>query len=159
MSVIACLLTIALIDRIGRKPLLIVGSVGMAAALLGLVLAFASAQVDADGALQLEGQVGTVALVCANLYVFVFNMTRGPVMWVMLGEMFPNQIRGSALAVSGFMQWGTNFAITLSFPIMLGGMGLVGAYGFYFLCATISAGFVVIMVRETRGRELEQMEG
>ncbi|MEM9384460.1 MAG: sugar porter family MFS transporter [Pseudomonadota bacterium] len=159
VSIIACLLTIASIDRIGRKPLLLGGSIGMAVTLAGVAIAFASASVDGDGQLALSERMGLLALVSANAYVFVFNMSWGPVMWVMLGEMFPNQIRGSALAVSGFVQWGTNFAITMTFPIMLATIGLVGAYGFYCLCATISAVFVVVLVRETRGRELEAMTG
>ena len=80
-------------------------------------------------------------------------------MWVMLGEMFPNQIRGSGLAVSGLFQWTSNFAITMTFPIMLASIGLAGAYGFYAVFAAISIAFVLFMVRETRGRELEEMEG
>jgi SP family sugar:H+ symporter-like MFS transporter len=80
-------------------------------------------------------------------------------MWVMLGEMFPNQIRGSGLAVSGLAQWLANFAITMTFPIMLAGIGLAGAYGFYTLCALLSIVFVVVMVHETRGLELEDMRG
>ena len=75
----------------------------------------------------------------------------------MLGEMFPNQIRGTGLAVSGMAQWGSNFAITITFPIMLTTIGLVGAYGFYTVCAVISAVFVAKMVHETRGIELEDM--
>ena len=55
--------------------------------------------------------MGMVALIAANLYVIFFNGTWGPVMWVMLGEMFPNQIRGSALAVAGFAQWFANYLI------------------------------------------------
>ncbi len=80
-------------------------------------------------------------------------------MWVMLGEMFPNQIRGTALAVSGLAQWGSNFAITMTFPVLLAGIGLAGAYSFYTLCAFLSIWFVVTMVRETRGIELEDMQG
>ena len=80
-------------------------------------------------------------------------------MWVMLGEMFPNQIRGSGLAVSGLFQWLSNFGITMTFPIMLTTIGLSGAYGFYALSALVSAWFVFKFVYETRGKELEEMEG
>jgi SP family sugar:H+ symporter-like MFS transporter len=80
-------------------------------------------------------------------------------MWVMLGEMFPNQIRGSGLAVSGLAQWGSNFGITMTFPILLASIGLAGAYGFYTLCAALSVLFVIRMVHETRGTELEDMQG
>jgi SP family sugar:H+ symporter-like MFS transporter len=105
------------------------------------------------------GNWGTLALVSANAYVFFFNMSWGPVMWVMLGEMFPNQIRGSGLAVSGLFQWSSNFVITMTFPIMLAGIGLAGAYGFYALSAAISAIFVIKYVYETKGIELEDMKG
>jgi SP family sugar:H+ symporter-like MFS transporter len=77
----------------------------------------------------------------------------------MLGEMFPNQIRGSALAVSGFFQWFANFAITFTFPIMAVGWGLSASYTFYAVCAVISFFLVAWLVHETRGKELEQMEG
>jgi SP family sugar:H+ symporter-like MFS transporter len=80
-------------------------------------------------------------------------------MWVMLGEMFPNQIRGSGLAVSGLFQWSSNFVITMTFPIMLAGIGLAGAYGFYALSAAFSAIFVIKYVYETKGIELEDMKG
>ncbi len=67
----------------------------------------------------------------------------GPVMWVMLGEMFPNQIRGSGLAVRGLSQWTANFAITMTFPILLSVIGLAGAYGIYAFFALLSIIFVI----------------
>ncbi|WP_367381982.1 sugar porter family MFS transporter [Stenotrophomonas cyclobalanopsidis] len=158
LSIGACLVTVLLIDRIGRKPLLWVGSVGMAVALALMVVAFASGSL-LDGRLQLSDGMGRLALVAANVYVVFFNMSWGPVMWVMLGEMFPNQIRGSALAVAGAAQWTSNFAITVTFPMLLAGIGLAGAYGIYTVAAFLSIFFVVRYVRETKGKELEQMEG
>jgi len=80
-------------------------------------------------------------------------------MWVMLGEMFPNQIRGSGLAVSGLSQWTANFIITMTFPIMLASIGLGMSYGFYFICAIISFFFVLKFAHETKGKELEAMQG
>jgi SP family sugar:H+ symporter-like MFS transporter len=77
----------------------------------------------------------------------------------MLGEMFPNQIRGSGLAIAGLAQWTSNFAITMTFPIMLTSIGLAGAYGFYAVCAVISVFFVLYFVHETKGKTLESMEG
>ena len=159
LSVIACTATILLIDKIGRKPILTIGSIGMAIALAVVTVTFATSAAGADGELMLSDSGGIVALVAANAYVFCFNFSWGPVMWVMLGEMFPNQIRGSGLAVSGLVQWGSNFAITMTFPIMLTGIGLAGAYGFYTLCALLSIVFVVKVVRETKGLELEEMSG
>ena len=158
VSICACIVTILLVDKIGRKPLLQWGSVGMAVALGLMVVAFINADVAANGDL-LVGEWGPLALLSANAYVFIFNMSWGPVMWVMLGEMFPNQLRGSGLAVSGFFQWTANFAITMSFPILLATIGLAGAYGFYALSAALSALFIFVYVYETKGIELEQMKG
>ena len=158
LSILSCLLAIGLIDRIGRKPLLLIGSVGMAVTLGIMAVAFMSGSL-VDGTLQLSDGAGLAALIAANAYVAFFNFSWGPVMWVMLGEMFPNQMRGSGLAVSGFSQWIANFGITMTFPIMLGTIGLTGAYGFYALSAAISVVFVWMMVHETKGMELEEMKG
>jgi sugar porter (SP) family MFS transporter len=158
VSIIACVITISLIDKIGRRPFLILGSVGMSVSLLTLVWVFANADMAENGNLIL-GNNGTLALIAANAYVFFFNLSWGPVMWVMLGEMFPNQIRGSGLAVAGFAQWTANFAITMTFPIMLTTIGLASAYGFYALCALLSVFFVIKMVKETKGKTLESMQG
>ncbi|HBK45234.1 MAG TPA: MFS transporter [Xanthomonadaceae bacterium] len=159
LSIGACLVTVVLIDRIGRKPLLWIGSAGMAVALALVTYAFATASLDAAGKLAMSDAMGMLALVAANVYVVFFNMSWGPVMWVMLGEMFPNQIRGSGLAVAGAAQWTSNFAITVTFPILLGSIGLAGAYGIYTVAAFVSVFFVLKFVYETKGRELEQMQG
>nr|WP_329743555.1 sugar porter family MFS transporter [Dyella sp. A6] len=157
LSIAACLVTVMLVDRIGRKPLLWIGSLGMTVALAIVVWAFAHAHLDAAGKIVLPSPIGTVALVAANVYVAFFNMSWGPVMWVMLGEMFPNQIRGSSLAVSGAAQWIANFAITISFPLLLVGIGLAPTYAIYAVAAALSTVFVLRYVKETRGKELEQM--
>jgi MFS transporter, SP family, sugar:H+ symporter len=148
---------IALIDRVGRKPLLIFGSIGMAVILGVLASLFASSPVDAQGKLAMTGSAGLAALIAANAYIFCFGVSWGPVMWVMLGEMFPNQFRGAALSVSGFVQWISNFAITMTFPILLGSFGLGGAYSLYAGFAAISIWFVLKLVRETKGKTLEDM--
>src|SRR5690606_41179445 len=83
-----------------------------------------------------------------------------PILWIMLGEMFPNQIRGSGLAVAGLAQWCANFLITWTFPIMLTSfLGLAGTYSVYAIFSAISVFFVFAFVKETKGKELEQMEG
>jgi len=159
LSILACLFTVFTVDRIGRKPLLLVGSAGMTVTLGVVAVCFANAQLAADGSLHLSDATGRVALVAANLYVVFFNASWGPVMWVMLGEMFPNQIRGSGLAVAGAAQWIANFAISVSFPALAAGVGLAATYGFYALSAFLSFFFVARLVHETRGRELEDMQG
>ena len=158
LSIAACLVAIFLIDRIGRRPLLLIGSIGMAITLSVLTVAFATGDLS-NGKLQLAPHVGVLALISANLYVIFFNFSWGPVMWVMLGEMFPNQIRGSGLAVSGAAQWTANFLISVSFPVLARSIGLPVTYGFYAACAFVSIVFVLKMVHETRGTELEDMVG
>ncbi len=158
VSILAVIAALMLIDRIGRRPLLLIGSAGMAVTLVMMVFAFSQAQV-VGGRVSLPGNVGLIALIAANAYVVFFNFSWGPVMWVALGEMFPNQVRGAGLAISGFAQWISNFAITMTFPIMLSTawIGLTGAYGFYAISAAISIAFVWFFVRETKGMELEEM--
>ena len=159
LSIGAVTAALLLVDRIGRKPILLIGSIGMSVTLAVVAYAFMNATTSSDGSLGLEGIYGPMALVAANAYVMFFNFSWGPIMWVMLGEMFPNQIRGTGLAVSGLAQWGSNFGITITFPVLLGSIGLAGAYGFYTVCAIISIFFVINMVHETRGIELEDMQG
>ena len=157
LSIGACVLTVLTVDKIGRKPLLVIGSVGMTITLAIVAWTFSTGAVGPDGTLQLSEQYGLLALIAANAYVFFFNGSWGPVMWVMLGEMFPNQIRGSGLAIAGLFQWGSNFLITMTFPIMLASIGLAVSYGIYATFALISVFFVIYLVRETRGVELESM--
>ncbi|MEG8221689.1 sugar porter family MFS transporter [Sphingomonas sp. HH69] len=159
LSIGACLGAIALVDKIGRKPLLLIGSAGMAVTLSVVAYAFSTAVTGADGAVSLPGHNGLMALIAANLYVIFFNLSWGPIMWVMLGEMFPNQIRGSGLAIAGFAQWIANAAISVSFPSLAVSPGLVWTYMGYALFAAISFFFVRKMVHETKGRELEDMVG
>jgi SP family sugar:H+ symporter-like MFS transporter len=158
LSILACMFTIAVIDKVGRKPLLLVGSAGMAIT-LGLMAAAFSQATMVNGAVHLPNQVGLLALISANAYVVLFNLSWGPVMWVMLGEMFPNQIRGSGLAVAGFAQWIANYGISVSFPALAASLGLVVTYGFYAASALVSFFFVLGAVHETKGRELEDMVG
>jgi len=157
INVASTLIAIALVDRWGRKPLLLTGSVGMAVFLGILAAVFGTSAVGPDGSLALSRPAGLVALVSANLYIVAFGMSWGPVMWVMLGEMFPNQMRGAALAVAGFSQWTTNFLVTMTFPFFLQVIGLGGAYALYALFALLSFFFVRPAVCETKGRTLEQM--
>ncbi len=159
VSIAACFVTIALVDRIGRKPLLLIGSAGMAVTLWALVYCFHNGTLDAAGKLQLSADLGTLALIAANLYVVFFNVSWGPIMWVMLGEMFPNQMRGSALAICGFAQWFANYLIAQSFPVMASALGLTVTYSFYGVCAVISFFLVQKFIHETKGKELEDMQG
>lgn len=160
VSIGACFVTFFLVDKIGRKPLLWIGSIGMTFTLALVAYAFAGAPVDEAGKLQLSSTNGLLALIAANVYVVFFNMSWGPVVWIMLGEMFPNQMRGSALAIAGLAQWGANFLITWTFPMLLASaIGLAGAYSIYTFFSLFSVFFVMWYIKETKGKELEDMEG
>ncbi|WP_309380658.1 sugar porter family MFS transporter [Cerasicoccus frondis] len=157
INVASTVVAIFLIDRWGRKPLLLTGSAGMVVFLSALAVIFGTAPLDANGDPEL-GPMGIPALVCANLYIISFGISWGPVMWVMLGEMFPNRIRGAALAVAGLSQWMANFVVTMTFPVLLAGIGLGGAYGLYAAFALVSFLVVKAIVKETKGLTLEEME-
>lgn len=156
-NIVSTFIAIALIDKVGRKPLLLVGSIGMFVSLSTLTYIFGSAGLDEAGKLALSDNMGTFALIMANLFVVFFGLSWGPVVWVLLGEMFNNPIRGAALAVAASAQWIANFTITMTFPVMLSSIGLAGAYGFYALSAFISIFFVIKYIKETRGKTLESM--
>lgn len=157
VNIVSTVVAISLVDKLGRKPLLLIGSVGMSVTLATLTFLFSTAGLDDSGRLALTASNGTVALVAANLYIVFFGMSWGPVVWVLLGEMFNNRIRGAALAVAASAQWLANFAISMTFPILLASIGLGGAYGFYAFSAVVSVLFVLKFVRETKGKTLEEM--
>ncbi len=154
-NVATTFIAIALVDRIGRKPLLLAGSAGMAITLGVLTLLFGTAPL-VSGQPHLGNVAGPIALVAANLYVVAFGFSWGPVVWVLLGEMFPNRIRAIAISVAASAQWLANFAVSTTFP-PLQHLGLGFAYGFYTAAALLSVALVWFFVRETKGKELEKM--
>jgi MFS transporter, SP family, sugar:H+ symporter len=159
-NIIVTFVAIALVDRIGRKPLLIVGSLGMALSLGAMSWVFGTAPTAMVGAAaqpQLGATAGLVAVVAANLYVVFFGVSWGPVTWVLLGEMFNNRIRAYALAVAAAAQWIANYVVSQTFPT-LAGISLGLAYGTYTLMALLSLVFVLAKIKETRGLELEEMK-
>ena len=159
VNVAVTIVAIFLVDRIGRRPLLLLGSAGMALSLGVMSVVFATAtKVMVDGQLtpELGPVAGPVALIAANLFVVFFGVSWGPLMWVLLGEMFPNRIRGAALAVAGAVQWIANWAVTVSFP-SLSNFSLGLTYGIYAFFALVSLVFTIKMVRETNNVELEDM--
>ncbi len=157
VNILATIPAILLVDRLGRKPLLLFGSIGMALTLGTMAAIFATAAVEAGGKPVISHSAAVWALVAANLYVISFGVSWGPVVWVLLGEMFPNRMRGAALAVAGATNWVANFAVTISFLPLLKTIGLFGAYGLYSAAAFVSLLFVWKAVRETKGRTLEEM--
>ena len=154
-NVVVTFIAIATVDRIGRKPLLTIGSIGMVVSLAFMAISF-SQSVGSGTDVSLPQPWGTIGIIAANLYVISFGATWGPVVWVLLGEMFPGKIRAAGLAVAAAAQWLANFAISTSFPA-LADLGLQFAYGLYCVIAVLSLIFVRKAVQETKGRELEDM--
>ncbi len=150
-------LAIYLVERVGRKPLLMIGALGQAVMLGLLAIIFAMGAEDAAHGIEMGGTSGIMALLAANLYIAFFAFTWGPIMWVMLGEMFSNKFRGAALAVAGLTQWGSNFLITISFPVLLASIGLGVSYGIYAAFGLIAYFFVRRLVTETKGKTLEEI--
>ena len=153
-NVLVTLVAIFLVDRVGRRPILLTGSVIMAVSLGAMALSFSFAELDADGQLTLTGAWAPIALVAANLFVIGFGASWGPLVWVLLGEIFPSRIRGKALGVAAGAQWLANFLITMTFPPM-SEWSLPLTYGMYALFAALSFVFVFFKIPETKGVDIE----
>ena len=156
INVLFTVVAIALVDRVGRKPLLLIGSAGMVITLATLTWVFGTAATNADGQPVLADGPDVVALIAFNAYVAFFAATWGPIVWVLLGEMFPNRIRAIALAIAASAQWIANFLVSTTFP-ELAGISLGLAYGIFTAFAILSIPFVMKYIRETKGVSLEDM--
>lgn len=160
INVVSTIVAILIVDRVGRRPMLLGGSLGMTLSLLVMAISFSQSvptvSESGEATVGLPGAWGPVALVAANLFVVSFAITWGPVVWVLLGEMFPNYLRAAALSVAAAAQWIANFLITVSFQ-SLADVGLSLAYGLYTFFALLSFIFVYKAVAETKGKELEDM--
>ncbi|MFJ4161397.1 sugar porter family MFS transporter [Microbacterium testaceum] len=155
-NVVVTFVAIFLVDRVGRKPILLTGSILMTVSLGAMALSFAFATGSGQD-VSLPAPWGSVALVAANVFVVGFGASWGPLVWVLLGEIFPSRIRGKALGVAAGAQWIANFAITVSFPAM-SSWSLPLTYGMYALFAGLSFVYVLLRIPETKGMELEQTE-
>ncbi|SEG92617.1 MFS transporter, sugar porter (SP) family [Actinacidiphila yanglinensis] len=151
VNIIGTVIAMIFVDRVGRRPLALIGSAGMAVTLALEAWAFSSKHGDT-----LPNAQGTVALVAAHCFVLFFALSWGVVVWVFLGEMFPNKIRAAALGVAASAQWIANWAITASFP-SLADWNLSGTYVIYTFFALASIPFVLLFVKETKGKSLEEM--
>ncbi|OKK06759.1 MFS transporter [Streptomyces sp. CB03234] len=152
INIVGTVIAMVLVDRVGRRPLALVGSAGMAIALAFEAWAFSADLVDG----KLPATQGAVALVAAHLFVLFFALSWGVVVWVFLGEMFPNRLRAAALGVAASAQWIANWTITASFP-SLADWNLSGTYVIYTVFAVLSIPFVLKYVKETKGKALEEM--
>ncbi|WP_327070978.1 sugar porter family MFS transporter [Kitasatospora sp. NBC_01302] len=155
-NIVGTLIAVALVDRVGRKPLIVAGSVGMTVSLAAVAWAFSGGS-GSGGHLALPALQGQVALVAAHAFVLCFAFSWGAVLWVLLGELFPNRLRALALAVAVLFQWLANWAVTVSFPLMAQ-WNLTASYIVYAAFAALSVPFAVRFLKETRGRRLEELE-
>jgi sugar porter (SP) family MFS transporter len=154
VNVLMTLVAIWIIDRVGRKPLLLVGLVGMVASLtiLGLstlLLSEPSSPTDA---------VAVITLLCLAGFIISFAATWGPTVWVMLPEVLPLRIRGTAMGVAIFLHWIANFLVSQTFPSLLASVGPGPVFLGYAVIGVLAFVFVSAFVTETKGRSLEEIE-
>ncbi len=145
VNVVFTLIAIFTVDKWGRKPLLIVGSAGMAIGMFAIA------------ALSYFQIIGISTLVFIIIYTASFMMSWGPICWVLISEIFPNKIRGQAVAIAVAAQWTANYLISSTYPAMMEFSGAF-TYGFYGVMSVLSLLFVWKMVPETKGKTLEEME-
>ncbi len=146
INVIFTVIAIVSVDKWGRKPLLIVGSAGMAVGMFAIA------------ALSYLEIIGLSTLFFIIVYTASFMMSWGPIVWVLISEIFPNKIRGRAVAIAVAAQWASNYFISSTYPAMMEFSGAF-TYSFYGVMSVLSLIFVWKMVPETKGKTLEEMEG
>jgi sugar porter (SP) family MFS transporter len=144
------ILAVRIIDRAGRRPLLIIGLIGMviSLALLGVVFATGGA----------GGAAGLLATVCLGLYIASFAISLGPVFWLMISEIYPLNIRGKAMSVASLANWGSNWLVALTFPVLLATLGGAGSFWLFAAFGIVAWFFVYFRVPETKGKTLEEIE-
>jgi sugar porter (SP) family MFS transporter len=147
-------LAIRLVDRVGRKPLLLVGLVGMVASLTVLGL---SSELLAEPS-EASDPAAVITLICLAGFIVSFAATWGPVVWVMLPEVLPLSIRGTAMGVAVCLHWGANFLVSQTFPILLDDLGAGPVFLGYAGIGVLAFLFVKALVPETKGRSLEEIE-
>jgi len=152
INILATFIAIWLVDRSGRKPLLIAGVSGMVATLVVLGLAFQSGS-PGTGA----GSLGYITLVCLAAYIVFFAFSLGPIVWLMISEIYPLRNRAQAMGVSTAANWGANFLVSATFPIMTGRMGSSATFLIYAALGVVTVLFVIAKVPETKGKTLEEI--
>jgi len=156
VNVAMTFVAIWLIDRLGRKPLLCVGVAGMMLSLLTISWAFYAAHAAIGGGPAVSHS--TVVLVAIAAFVASFAISLGPVMWVLLSEIFPNEERAAAISVVGFWNSLVSASVTLLFPKELATWGPAGTFLAYGLLAGAGLLFIVTLAPETKGKTLEELE-
>ncbi|GAB3521870.1 sugar porter family MFS transporter [Arthrobacter monumenti] len=157
INVAMTFVAILFVDKVGRRKLLLSGSAGMFAGLVATAIAF-SQSTGSGVNVELGAPWGAIALVGANLFVIFFAATWGPVMWVALGEIFPNKMRSLALGLAAMVNWIFNFIVTILFPPLSESIGLGYIYAGFAFFALLSFWFVKVAFPERTGKELEDRQ-
>lgn len=149
VNVVFTLLSLPLIDRVGRRPLLIIGSLGMFLSLVLCGAAFASSGLE---------NFGYLALICVLAYIAFFAISLGPIMWLMISEVFPLEHRALGTSLAVCAQWGFNILVSASFPDLLHAAGPSHTFWFYALICLLGLFFIIKKVPETKGKALEEIK-
>lgn len=155
VNVAATFIAIGLVDRVGRRPLLLWGVAGMLLSLAILGVAFADSSATGAGA---ASNLGWITVVCLTGYIVCFAFSLGPVVWLMISEIFPYKNRAQAVAVCTAMNWGANFVVSLTFPVLRSGVGTAATLWIYAALGLVTLLFIALRVPETSGRSLEEIE-
>jgi len=147
VNLVFTLVAIALVDRLGRKPMLMAGCAGMGVSFVLLGAAF-----------KFQLFSGPLVLVLTLVYIAFFAMTQGPIVWVVISEIFPNRLRGRAMAIATAALWVADFAVSLSFPVIADRLHESFAFWLYAVMCAIDLVFIAVMLPETKGRSLEEIE-
>jgi SP family sugar:H+ symporter-like MFS transporter len=156
ISILSTVVAIMIMDQIGRRTMLSAGAAVMALALAGLAFAFSTAS-GSGYALLLGRSAGLSALIAINLFAIAFGITWGPVMWVMLNELFETRLRTTAVAVCTAVNWLTNWFVVRTFPLVAD-IGLDVAYAIFAVFAALAFVFAWRILPETRGEDLSSGE-
>jgi sugar porter (SP) family MFS transporter len=147
VNILFTIVAIVLVDRIGRKPLLLTAAGGMGISLLLLGAAFRS-----------QAFSGPLILGLILLYIAFFAMAMGPIVWVVMAEIFPTRMRGSAMAIATVILWVSDFAVTLSFPVIADRLNESTAFWLYAAMCAVDFVFMFFFLPETKGKTLEEIE-
>jgi MFS transporter, SP family, galactose:H+ symporter len=139
-----------LVDRAGRRPLLLISLFGMAVFLAGLALGFQLPE--------LRQSLGVVVIVILMGYVAAFAIGLGPVFWLLITEIYPDNIRAKAGSLATIANWGSNFIVALVFPILVSAIGQGNSFWVFAVLTNLAIVFVYFLVPETKGRSLDQIQ-
>ncbi|HVT70041.1 MAG TPA: sugar porter family MFS transporter [Trebonia sp.] len=140
-----------LLDKVGRRPLLLIGTAGMAVGMIVTALSFL-------GGSQLTGGLAVVAIVGLFFYTGSFAIGLGPVFWLLIAEIYPLKIRGAAMSVASMANWAANFVVTISFLTLLSAVGGVGVFFLFGFLTLVALAYFWRRVPETKGRSLQEIE-